>query len=409
MGHSALVLGTGGVGSVIGQKLHGYDEFEHIHLGDLDTVFAQQLHERTKRSRFQVHQLNAMDTARLAAFMREHKVEVTLNACPCQCNHSILEACAEARSHYIDMAADIYSPPGKLRPTKNSFEAEIEKFDHKFRDKDVTGVLCMGMDPGAVNVFARWAIDRLDTASTIRVLDADNAEVRGYRFAVLFNPETLFEELGAPPYYVKSGRVTSGRPLETEVEWVRFPDPIGLMKCYAVAHEEAVSLGTYPPFVAKGVQHSVFKYSLSDKVYHLSKSLQMLDLDKWKKVKVDGAEVSPIRVACANLPKPAQLGPTVDGYSCVGTEVRGTKDRKRVEYFIYTMDNHRTTYERWGYSLTEVQTGIPPALTARLLVNCKITDRGVMMPEAIDPEVFMENFSREGLEIFVERREVERL
>lgn len=409
MGHSALVLGTGGVGSVIGQKLHEYEEFEHVHLGDLDTVFAQQLLERTKRSRFQVHQINAMETAKLAAFMRDKKIQVTLNACPCLCNHSILEACADAGSHYIDMAADIYSPPGKLRPTKNSFEAEIEKFDHKFRDKDVAGVLCMGMDPGAVNVFARWAIDRLDTASTIRVLDADNAEVRGYRFAVLFNPETLFEELGAPPYYVKNGRVTSGRPLETEVEWVRFPDPIGLMKCYAVAHEEAVSLGTYPPFVAKGVQHSVFKYSLSDKVYHLSKSLQMLDLDKWKKVKVDGSEVAPIRVACANLPKPAQLGPTVDGYSCVGTEVRGTKDRKRVEYFIYTMDDHRATYERWGYSLTEVQTGIPPALTARLLVNGKIPERGVMMPEALDPDVFMENFSREGLEIFVERREVERV
>ena len=79
-------------------------------------------------------------------------------------------------------------------------------------------------------------------------------------------------------------------------------------------------------------------------------------------MKVDGCEVAPVRVAVANLPKPAQLGPTVDGYSCVGTEVRGTKDRKRVEYFVYTMDNHREIYEKYGYSLTEVQTGIPAAL-----------------------------------------------
>jgi saccharopine dehydrogenase-like NADP-dependent oxidoreductase len=67
----------------------------------------------------------------------------------------------------------------------------------------------MGCDPGAVNVFARWAMDRLDTAQSIRVMDADNAEVRGYRFAVLFSPETLFEELGAVPYYVKDARVMS--------------------------------------------------------------------------------------------------------------------------------------------------------------------------------------------------------
>jgi saccharopine dehydrogenase (NAD+, L-lysine forming) len=131
--------------------------------------------------------------------MNEYSVAVTCNACICQTNHSVLEACLRAGSHYIDMAADIYSPPGVKRAGKNSFEAEIEKFNDAYLDRGIAGILCMGMDPGAVNVFARWAIDRLDTASSIRVLDADNAEVRGYRFAVLFSPETFFEELGATP------------------------------------------------------------------------------------------------------------------------------------------------------------------------------------------------------------------
>lgn len=406
---NAMVMGIGGVGSVIGQKLHDYDCFERIILADIDTTFAQKLHSQTKRSRFEVHQVNAMDTPGLIQFVKDKRIDVILNACPCFVNHSVLEACAHAGSHYIDMAADIYSPPGLKRPGKNSFEAEIERFNHQFLDRNILGLLCMGMDPGAVNVFARWAMDRLDTASSIRVLDADNAEVKGYRFAVLFNPETLFEELGAVPYYVKDGRVSSGKPLETEVDWVRFPEPIGLMKTYAVAHEEGVSLGIYPPFVDKGVKYSVFKYTISDKVYHLAKSLALLDLDTWKKVKVDGVEVAPVRVATANLPKPAQLGATVDGYSCVGTEVRGTKDRKRVEYFVYTMESHRETYERYGYSLTEVQTGIPPALAAKLIVTGQIKERGVMMPEAVDPEPFMDNFTKEGLPIFVEKREVERM
>jgi saccharopine dehydrogenase (NAD+, L-lysine-forming) len=252
-------------------------------------------------------------------------------------------------------------------------------------------------------------MDRLDTAESIRVLDADNADVRGYRFAVLFSPETLFEELGAMPYYVKDARVMSGRPLETEVEWYRFPPPLGLMKTYAVAHEEGVSLGLYPPFVAKGVRYSVFKYTLSDKVVGIAKSLALLDLDTWKKVKVDGVEVSPVRVACANLPKPASLGSNIEGVSCVGTEVIGTKDGKRVEYFIYTMDDHRETFERHGYSLTVIQTGIPPALTARLLVEGQIKERGVMMPEALAPEPLMNNFSREGLKVYVEKTEVSEL
>src|SRR5258708_1247358 len=261
---TAMVIGLGGVGSVIGRKLHEYECFDGIILADVDPTFAQKLQAETRRSRFQVLTLNAMETAKVAAAMAEHKIAVTLNACNCYTNFSILEACLQAGSHYLDMAADIYSPPGVKRPGKNSFEAEIEKFNQLFIDKNIAGILCMGMDPGAVNVFARWAMDRLDPASSIRVLDGDNAEIKGYRFAVLFNPETLFEELGAVPYYVKDGRVSSGKPLETEVDWVRFPDPIGLMKTYAVAHEEGASLGTHPPFVAKGVRYSVFRYTLSE-------------------------------------------------------------------------------------------------------------------------------------------------
>ncbi len=401
----AMVLGTGGVGSVIGQKLHTYDCFKKIILADRDTTFAKTLQDNTKDNRFEVCQVNATNVKELSAFMIDKKVDVTLNACNSVVNFSVLEACSIAGSHYIDMAADIYSPSGAKKSGKNSYEAEIDRFNQPFLDKNIAGVICMGVDPGAVNVFARWAMDRLDTASSIRILDADNGDVKGYRFAVLFSPETFFEELGAVPYYVKDGQVTSGRPLETEVEWIRFPDPIGLVKTYAVAHEEGVSLGIYPPFVKKGVRYSVFKYSISDKVYNIAKSLSLLGLDSWKKIKVDGVEVAPVRVAAANLPKPAQLGATVDGFSCVGAEVRGVKDGIPVEYFIYTMDSHRETYDKYGYSLTVVQTGIPPAVTAKLLVTGKIKERGVMMPEALAPDLIMEEFVKEGLNIFVEKRE----
>src|SRR4030095_12553262 len=107
----------------------------------------------------------------------------------------VVEAGAQAGSHDLDMAADIYSPLGVRRPTKNSYEAAIENFDAPFREKNIAGILCMGCDPGAVNVFARWAMDRLDSAESIRVMDADNAEGRGYRFSGLFSTAPSFEEM----------------------------------------------------------------------------------------------------------------------------------------------------------------------------------------------------------------------
>ena len=138
-----MVIGIGGVGSVIGQKLHEYDCFDRIILADLEPVFANQLAAKTPKSRFLVVQANAMHTDALAALMREHEVTVTCNACVCQTNYSVLEACLRAGSHYIDMAADIYSAPGVKKPGKNSFEAEIERFNQPFLDRGLAGILCM--------------------------------------------------------------------------------------------------------------------------------------------------------------------------------------------------------------------------------------------------------------------------
>ena len=43
---NAMVIGMGGVGSVIAQKLHEYDCIDRIICADRDTVFAEQLAKR---------------------------------------------------------------------------------------------------------------------------------------------------------------------------------------------------------------------------------------------------------------------------------------------------------------------------------------------------------------------------
>ena len=44
---NAMVIGIGGVGSVIAQKLHEFECFDRIVLADIDPIFAQQLAART--------------------------------------------------------------------------------------------------------------------------------------------------------------------------------------------------------------------------------------------------------------------------------------------------------------------------------------------------------------------------
>ena len=104
---NAMVIGMGGVGSVIAQKLHEYDCIDRIICADRDTVFAEQLSKRIPNNRFVVVKADAMDVKGTTALIKEHKVKVTCNAAVCATNHSVLTACAEAASHNLDMAADI--------------------------------------------------------------------------------------------------------------------------------------------------------------------------------------------------------------------------------------------------------------------------------------------------------------
>ena len=132
--------------------------------------------------------------------------------------------------------ASIYVPNGgKDFDAKMRFLEALDGFAREFVSREAPVVFCgdfnvtrTDMDvhpkerkPRAMGQLPeeRALIERILSHGLVdvhRTLDADNAEVKGYRFAVLFSPETLFEELNAVPYYVKDGKVTGGRPLETD-------------------------------------------------------------------------------------------------------------------------------------------------------------------------------------------------
>ena len=68
---NAMVVGIGGVGSVIGQKLHQFDCFDQIVVADLDPAFTHQLASPMPKNRFVVVEVNAMDIERLTSLMNE--------------------------------------------------------------------------------------------------------------------------------------------------------------------------------------------------------------------------------------------------------------------------------------------------------------------------------------------------
>ena len=62
----------------------------------------------------------------------------------------------------------------------------------------------------------------------------------------------------------------------------------------------------------------------------------------------DGSEVVPLKVVKACLPDPASLAPEYTGKTCIGDFVKGSKDGKDREVFIYNVADHKDAYNRSG-------------------------------------------------------------
>ncbi len=66
---NALVIGMGGVGSVIARRFHEYNCFDRSVCADRDTVFAEKPAKRIPNNRFVVVKADAMDAKATATLM----------------------------------------------------------------------------------------------------------------------------------------------------------------------------------------------------------------------------------------------------------------------------------------------------------------------------------------------------
>ena len=78
----------------------------------------------------------------------------------------------------------------------------------------------------------------------------------------------------------------------------------------------------------------------------------------------EGLEVVPLKVVKACLPDPASLAPGYTGKTCIGNLVKGKKDGKDREIFIYNTCDHAECYQEVGSQAISYTAGVPPVAAA---------------------------------------------
>ncbi len=397
MKKNVLIIGAGGVAQVVAHKCAQHNDV----LGDLhiasrtkskcDDIIAG-VHAKGAMKvagTFDAHELNAKDTGAVADLIRKTASQIVINVGTPYVNMSVLDACIATGVAYMDTA--IHEEPDKICETPPWYA----NYEWKKRDAcakaGVTAILGVGFDPGVVNAYARLAEDQyLDTIESIDIVDI-NAGSHGKYFATNFDPEINFREFTGTVYSWQGGEWRQNKMFEIGREW-DLP-VVGKQKAYMSGHDEVHSLAARYPHADVRFWMGFGDHYIN--VFTVLKSIGLLS--EQPVTTAEGLEVVPLKVVKAVLPDPASLAPGYTGKTCIGDLVKGTKDGKPAEVFIYNVADHKEAFNEVGSQGISYTAGVPP-VAAAILIAKGTWDVGHMANvEDLDPKPFISLLNRIGL------------
>lgn len=382
----ALIIGAGGVGSVVAQKCAMVPEvFGEICLASRTLSKCEQIASQIKRP-IRTEQVDADNVPQLVSLIKDFKPDIVMNvALPYQDLH-IMDACLETGVDYLDTAN--YEPPDEA---KFCYKWQWE-YNERFKERGIMALLGSGFDPGVTNVFTAWAQKRhFDEIHSLDIIDC-NAGDHGQPFATNFNPEINIREVTQRGKYYENGEWKETEPLSV-CKTFDFPDGIGPKKIYLLYHEELESLMKHFPSIRKGR----FWMTFSDNYLNHLRVLEGIGMTSIKPIVYEGKEIIPLQFLKAVLPDPGSLGPLTKGKTCIGCLIKGIKDGREKTYYVYNICDHQKCYEEVRSQAISYTTGVPAMIGAMMMLTGNWREKGVFNMEQFDPDPFMEQLNLHGL------------
>ncbi len=384
----ALIIGAGGVGSVVVHKCCQNPEvFEEICIASRTLSKCEELKKKLDggKTKISTAQLDADNTAEIVALINSFKPDIVINvALPYQ-DLTIMDACLETKTDYLDTAN--YEPKDTAK-----FEYKWQwDYREKFEKAGICAILGCGFDPGVTGVFSAYAMKHyFDEIHYIDILDA-NAGDHGYPFATNFNPEINIREVTAKGRYFENGEFVETEPMEIKRVY-NFPQ-IGEKDMYLLYHEELESLSKN----ISGIKRIRFFMTFSQNYLDHLRVLQNVGMTSIEPIEFEGKQIVPLQFLKAVLPDPSSLGPRTKGKTNIGCIFRGVKDGKSVEYYLYNVCDHEECYAEVGSQAISYTTGVPAMIGAMMVLTGEWDKPGVYNVEEFNPDPFMDALNKWGL------------
>jgi len=376
-----LIVGSGGVGestAAIAKRRDPKGEvFEKMVLADYDPAKARAVSQRLgDEKRFPAEKANASDTDEVVALIKKHDADVLCTFTHIEYNLPMLQAALKAGVHHMD-ASTSFSTPHPTDPFNKCGDKILG--DEEFAmgpEFEKTGKLALagwGVEPGMSDWYCRYAADHFfDEIDEIGVRDGANLEIPGFSgISFGFNIWMTIEECTNPGVVWEKDRGFYTVPPLSDPEPFFLPEGIGWVECAHVEHEEVVHIGRTHELL-KGVKKATFKYALGDEFIQAMEIFKSVNMHKAVPIKVGGVEVRPRDVIVAAAPDPNEIGKKYVGQTCAGTWVKGKKDGKERQVYLYQVADNQESVGLYGTQGVVAQTAFTGVVALELLATGRL-------------------------------------
>lgn len=385
-----LIIGAGGVGRVVVYKCAQHPEvFSEILVASRTKskcdVIVNDVKRDTGHQNISTAAVDAENVPELVALIKSFQPKMVIHvALPYQ-DLTIMEACLQTGVHYLDTAN--YEPKDEAK-----FEYSWQwAYQDRFKQAGLTAILGCGFDPGVTGVFTAYAAKHyFDEMHYLDIIDA-NAGSHGKAFATNFNPEINIREVTQKGRYWENGQWVYTEPHEIWKD-INYPN-VGPKRSYVIYHEELESLvKNYP-----SLKRARFWMTFGDEYLTHLRVIQNIGMAGIEPVKYKGVDVIPLEFLKAVLPDPGDLGENYTGQTSIGCRIRGVKDGKLRNYYIWNNCQHQDAYKETGTQGVSYTTGVPAMLGAKMFLEGHWGGAGVFNVEEFNPDPFLAELDKVGL------------
>jgi len=362
----ALVFGVGLQGKAVIHDLEHSHAVSEIVAVDIEAEKAKTYIGARGYSKVRVVQLNASDQPALERLIQEIRPRVLVCMLPPDFQPALARAATNAGVSYVS----------------SSYTGTLLELDGLAREKGVTVLPEMGMDPGIDLILGRLAVDELDIVHGMRSYGAglpapDCAGDNPIHYKITWTFEGVLKAYMRPARFLREGKevaIPGGEIFRSENGHTIEVPEVGVMDAYyngdAIRYIDLFGLG--PDLKEMG--RFAMRWPGHNQFWNVMAELGFLDETT---IRIGESKISPRRFIVEHLTPRLQFGDTERDMVVIRVEAWGLKNKKSLRVTYDLIDYRDLTT---GFFAMNRAVGYTTSIAAQLILAGKVQKTGVLTP-----------------------------